>query len=173
MTSRAHYIDVACLQSGRASANFRPDESPHSAHLCTFSLVWISYVFLERRLDQMTSYNWSMCWLWLHCGWACAFTEYNLEQITSGSGHKCMLYCIAVGYNLPLQISCSTEWLLSSHILNKSSSLLLSIGTVSSLGLAWIGNTRLSTAVFLKRSFNSAQTFKDFDVVALLNATFR
>ena len=112
MTSRAHYIDVACLPSGRASANFRPDESPHSAHLCTFSLVWISYVFLERRLDQMTSYNWSMCWLWLHCGWACAFTKYNLEQITSGSGHKCMLYCIAVGYNMSLQISCSTEWLL-------------------------------------------------------------
>ena len=174
MTSHTHYIDVACIQSMRASANFRPDESPHSAHLCTFSLVWISYVFLERQLDQMTSYNWSMCWLWLQCGWACAFTEYNLEQITSGSGHKCMLYCIAVGYNLPLQISCSTEWLLT--FWTNLHLLLLSIQAVSSLGLAWIGNTQLSTApvCWTERSLslNSTQTLKDFDLVALLNTTF-
>ena len=113
------------------------NDFPHSLHWCglypeweskcKFLTRWIStfctfvhflpsvdiIVFLERRLDQMTSYNWSMCWLWLHCGWARAFTEYNLEQITSSSGHKCMLYCIAVGYNLPLQISCSTKWLLT------------------------------------------------------------
>ena len=108
MTSRAHCIDVACLQSGRATANFRPDESPQST-FCTFVHFLPSVdVFLEMRPDQMTSYNWIV-------GFdstvdeRCAFTETNLEKITSGSGHKCMLYCIAVGYNLPLQISCSTE----------------------------------------------------------------
>ena len=81
----------------------------------------------------------------------------------------------AVLYRCGLQYV-SPDFLLdrmTSHVLNKSSSLLLSIQTVSSLGLAWIGNTQLSTAVFLKPSFNSAQTFKDFDSVALLNATFR
>ena len=62
---------------------------------------------------------------------------------------------------------------MTSHILNKLSYLLLSIQIFSSLGLAWIGNTQLSTAVFLKLSLNSAQTFKDVDFVALLNATFR
>ena len=109
MTSRALYIDVACLQSGRASANFRPDESPHSAHFCTFSLVWILYVLLERRLDQMTSYN--------------------------------------------------------SYILNKSSSMLLSIQAVSSLGLAWIGNTQLSTApvCWTERSLSLNSAQKDFE----------
>ena len=45
--------------------------------------------------------------------------------------------------------------------------------TISSLGLAWIGKTQLSTEVFLKLSLNSAQTFKDVELVALLNATFR
>ena len=29
----------------------------------SFPLVWISYLFLERQLDEMTSYFWSMCWL--------------------------------------------------------------------------------------------------------------
>ena len=80
-----------------------------------------------------------------------------------------VLYCCGLQFASP-------DFLLdrmTSHVLNKSSSLLLSIQTVSSLGLAWIGNTQLSTAVFLKPSFNSAQTFKDFDLVALLNATFR
>ena len=160
MTSRTHYIDVACIQSERANANFRPDESPHSAHL-------------ERRLDQMTSYNWSMCWLWLHCGWACAFTEYNLEQITSDwSQVYAVLYCCGLQFASP-------DFLLyrmTSHILNKSSSMLLSIQAVSSLGLAWIGNTQLSTApvCWTERSLslNSAQTLKDFDLVALLNTTF-
>ena len=80
--------------------------------------------------NHLTHYNWSDCQPQieskyflqlepvlaltpLHCGWGCAFTGNNLEQITSGSGHKCMLYCIAVGYNLPFQISCWTEWLLT------------------------------------------------------------
>ena len=61
---------------------------------------------------------------------------------------------------------------MTSHIMNKLSSLLLSIQTISSIGLAWIGNTQLSTEVFLKLSLNSAQTFKDVELVALLNATF-
>ena len=98
MTSRTHYIDVACIQSERASANFRLDESPHSAHLCI------------------------------------------------------------------------------SHILNKSSSMLLSIQAVSSLGLAWIGNTQLSAAPVCRTErslfLNSAQTLEDFDLVALLNTIF-
>ena len=67
---------------------------------------------------------------------------------------------------------------MTSHILNKSSSLLLSIQAVISLGLAWIGNVQLNTAVFvelkdLKLSHNSAQTFKDLDFNALMNTTFR
>ena len=62
---------------------------------------------------------------------------------------------------------------MTSHIMNKLSSLLLSIQTISSIGLAWIGNTQLSTEVFLKLSLNSAQTFKDVELVALLNDTFR
>ena len=82
-----------------------------------------------------------------------------------------VLYCCGLQFASP-------DFLLdrmTSHILNKSSSLLLSIQlqTVSSLGLGWICNTQLSTAVFLRPSFNSAHTFKDFVSVALMNATFR
>ena len=131
-----------------ANANFWPNESPHSAHLCTFSLVSILYIFLEWQLDQMTSYYWSKCWLWFHCGWVCAFTEYQLDQITSGSGHNSMPL-----YSCGIQCA-SPDFLLdqmTSHILNKFSSLLLSIQTVSNLGLA------------------SASCV---DLVALLNATF-
>ena len=35
---------------------------------------------------------------------------------------------------------------MTSHILNKSSSMLLGIQAITSLGLAWIDNTQLSTA---------------------------
>ena len=83
-----------------------------------------------------------------------------------------VLYCCGLQFASP-------DFLLyrmTSHILNKSSSMLLSIQAVSSLGLAWIGNTQLSTApvCWTERSLflNSAQTLKDFDLVALLNTTF-
>ena len=92
-----------------------------------------------------------------------------------GKGKTINYYLSAVLYCCGLQFV-SPDFLLdqmTSHILNKSSSLLLSIQTISSIGLAWIGNTQLSTEVFLKLSLNSAQTFKDVELVALLNATFR
>ena len=101
--------------------------------------------------------------------------------------------CIAVGYNTPLQtrslksssassvpggpkIFGRTKKLddqMTSRIMNKLSSFFGKHSTISSLGLAWIGKTQLSTEVFLKLSLNSAQTFKDVELVALLNATFR
>ena len=65
------------------------------------------------------------------------------------------------------------DFLLDQMASHKLSSLLLSIQTISSLGLAWIGDTQLSTEVFLKFSLNSAQTFKDVELVTLLNDTFR
>ena len=98
-STRMNDFPLSLQRCGRASANFRPNESPHSAHLCTISLVWISHVFLDWQLRRMTSYNWSKCWFWFQCGWVCAFTEYQLNQITSGSGHKCMpLYCCGLQY---------------------------------------------------------------------------
>ena len=95
--------------------------------------------------------------------------EHVLALTPQWSQVYAVLYCCGLQFASP-------DFLLyrmTSHILNKSSSMLLSIQAVSRLGLAWIGNTQLSTAVFLKPSFNSTQTFKDFDSVALLNATFR
>ena len=86
----------------------------------------------------------------------------------------------AVLYRCGLQCA-SPDFLLdrmTSHTLNKSSSILLSIQAVSnsSLGSAWIGYTQLSTApvCWTERPLflNSAQTLKDFDLVALLNTTF-
>ena len=175
MTSHTHYIDAACIQSMRASANFRPDESPHSAHLCTFSLVWISSVFLERRLGQMTSYNWSMCWLWLTALWV-SVCVYRVQSWANNIWQWSQVYAVLYCYRLQFSFPDFLLYRMTSHILNKSSSMLLSIQAVSSLGLAWIGNTQLSTApvCWTERSLslNSAQTLKDFDLVALLNTTF-
>ena len=56
--------------------------------------------------------------------WCGLSSEYQLDQITSGSGHKCMpFYCCASPDFLLDQIT--------SHILNNSSSLLLSIQAVT------------------------------------------
>ena len=176
MTSCAHYIDVVCIQSERASANFRPDESPrpHSAHSCTFSLVWISYVFFRKtawpndflQLEHVLA----LTPLWV------SVRVYKVQSWANNTWQWSQVY--AVLYCCGLQFA-SPDFLLyrmTSHILNKSSSMLLSIQAVSSLGLAWIGNTQLSTApvCWTERSLslNSAQTLKDFDLVALLNTTF-
>ena len=174
MTSCARYIVVACLQTGRASANFRPDESPHSAHLCTFSLVWISYVFFRKtawpndflQLEHVLA----LTPLWV------SVRVYKVQSWANNTWQWSQVY--AVLYCCGLQFA-SPDFLLdrmTSHILNKSSSMLFSIQAVCSLGLAWIGNTQLSTApvCWTERSLslNSAQTLKDFDLVALLNTTF-
>ena len=178
MTSRTHYIDVACIQSEWASANFRPDESPHSSHLlfvhflpsvdiiCVFrktawpndflqlehvlalTPLWVSVRVYRVQSWANNIWQWSQVYAVLYrCGLQCASPDFLLDRMTS-------------------------------HTLNKSSSILLSIQAVSnsSLGLAWIGYTQLSTApvCWTERSLslNSAQTLKDFDLVALLNTTF-
>ena len=41
------------------------------------------------------------------------YREQSWANNSNSSGHKYMLYCIDVVYNVPLQISCSTEWLLT------------------------------------------------------------
>ena len=83
-----------------------------------------------------------------------------------------VLYCCRLQFASPDFL---LDWM-TSHILKKSSSMLLSFQVVSSLGLVWIGNTQLSTApvCWTERSLsvNSAQTLRDFDLVALLNTTF-
>ena len=146
MTSRTHYIDVACLQSGKASANFRPDESPHSAHLRPFSLVWISYVFFRKtawpndflQLEPVLALTplWVRVRIYREQSWA-----NNIWQWTQVYAvlYRCGLQCASPDFLLDR---------MTSHILNKSSSILLSIQAVSnsSLGLAWIGYTQLSTA---------------------------
>ena len=83
-----------------------------------------------------------------------------------------VLYCFGLQCAPPEFL---LDWM-TSHIPNKSSSMLVSIQAVSSLGLAWNGNTQLSTepVCWTERSLslNNAQTLKDFDLVALLNTTF-
>ena len=105
-------------------------------------------LWVRVRIYREQSWQWTQVYAVLYrCGLQCASPDFLLDRMTS-------------------------------HILNKSSSILLSIQAVSnsSLGLAWIGYTQLSTApvCWTERSLflNSAQTLKDFDLVALLNTTF-
>ena len=81
----------------------------------------------------MTSYILSKCGLWLHCEWACAFSDVQLEQMTSGIGRKCVSF-LCCGF------SCArSEFLLdemTSYILGKCG---------PSLHFDWA----LSTKVFL------------------------
>ena len=170
MTSRALYIDVACLKSGRASAN----STRWISTFCTFVhfLPGVDIICVFRKTAWPNDFLQLEHVLALTPLWV-SVRVYRVQSWANNIWQWTQVY--AVLYCCGLQFA-SPDFLLDRmtfHILNESSSLLLSKQTVSSLGLAWIDNTQLSTAVFLKRSFSSTQTFKDFDVVALLNATFR
>ena len=144
--------------------------SPEWESKCKFSTRWIStfctFVHFLPSVDIICVFR--------KTAWPNDFLQ--LEHVLALTPQWSQVY--AVLYCCGLQFA-SPDFLLyrmTSHILNKSSSMLLSIQAVSSLGLAWIGNTQLSTApvCWTERSLslNSAQTLKDFDLVALLNTTF-
>ena len=109
------------------------NDFPHSLHWCglypeweskcKFSNRWIStfstFVHFLPSVDIICVFR-KTTWPFLTracVGFDSTVGERARLQSTilskSGSGHKCMLYCIAVGYHLPLQISCSTEGLLT------------------------------------------------------------
>ena len=156
MTSRAHYIDVAFLQRGGEQVQF--------------STRWIStfctFVHFLPSVDIICVFR--------KTAWPNDFLQ--LEHVLALTSQWSQVYAVFKCCGLQFASPDFLLYRMTSHILNKSSSMLFSIQAVSSLCLAWIGNTQLSTApvCWTERSLslNSAQTLKDFDLVALLNTTF-
>ena len=135
-------VDIICVFRKTAW----PNDFLQLEHLLALTPLWVSVRVYRVQSWANNIWQWSQVYAVLYCcGLQFASPDFLLYRMTS-------------------------------HILNKSSSMLLSIQAVSSLGLAWIGNTQLSTApvCWTERSLslNSAQTLKDFDLVALLNTTF-
>ena len=95
-------------------------------------------------LDQMTSCILNNCGSWHHCGWACAFSDFQQGQMTCCIGHN---YTPFPWCGLPFASSELLLGQMTSYIANKCSSSRLLLPALVDVDL---GHSAVSTVAFLK-----------------------